>query len=159
MRLVLALLMLVSRGFGQQASAPETYSASALSSRLAGDTKLPLRLPTSLEGASLFVVVKQASASRYEIVLATALPCAGQHTCTQATLEGSTSRLAPLTGKGTLVRLRRGIMGRFLRTECGAYCGEAYVRWREEHVFYSIGIKAGKKGELIRAANSAIPDE
>jgi hypothetical protein len=131
----------------------------AVKRELQSKTRIPLRFPTFLPetaGQQVFAVLQEADPSRYNILLATALPGAGGNNCFYGSLEGSTSPLDPVEGKTVPVVLRGGIRGQFTPFRCGAFCGQAYIRWKEGGVFYSIGVKAGKKSGLLKAARSAL---
>ena len=120
---------------------------------------IPLRFPRFLPesgGTKIFAVVREANTSQYNILLATTLPCGGGNACTYGSAEGSPQPLDPVLGKTIRIRLRNGIVGHFTATRCYAFCSQAYMRWEENGILYSIGVKAGKKGDMIKAAQSAI---
>ena len=161
---VITLLALMI-GLGQESSLPPSGHTAIMSSpfpsldpaveRAIG---IPLRVPKILPQtgqAQLFPVVLEADSERYEIALAMALPCNGEHRCTYGTVQGSIHPIESW-GKSTRVDLEDGIVGHFTPMECGAYCSEAYIMWRQGAYLYSIGIKAGSKKELLEAARSAI---
>ena len=54
------------------------------------------------------------------------------------------------------IKLRKGINGGFIDAICDTYCTEAYVEWKENGYYYSIGMKAGREAQLVKMANSAI---
>jgi hypothetical protein len=115
------------------------------------------RLPSFLPGVDnehpVYAVVKSANASGYEILLANTLPCEGQNVCLYGTIRG---RIAPSAEHGTTVILKKHIRGKFIDSVCHAYCTQSYINWPEGGFFYSIGIKAEKKENLVKSANSAI---
>lgn len=116
------------------------------------------RLPSFLPGIDaehpVYAVLKSADASGYEILLANALPCEGQNVCLYGTIRGGTS---PFSKRGTTAMLKRHIRGKFIAAVCHAYCTQSYINWSEGGFYYSIGIKAEKEENLVKAANSAIP--
>jgi hypothetical protein len=120
---------------------------------------IPLRFPKFLPetgGAKIFAIVREANADQYDVLLATTLPCGGGNACTYGSVEGSKQPLDPVLGKTSRIVLNRGIIGHFTATRCYAFCSQAYIRWEENGIFYSIGVKAGKKEDMIKAAQSAI---
>lgn len=120
---------------------------------------IPLRFPRFLPetgGAKIFAVVREAESGQYDILLATTLPCGGGNACTYGSAEGSKHSLDPVLGKTIQVALGKGIIGHFTASSCYAFCSQAYVRWEENGIFYSIGVKAGKRDDMVKAARSAI---
>lgn len=120
---------------------------------------IPLEFPRFLPetgGSKIFAVVRYANNGQYDILLATTLPCGGGNACTYGSVEGSKQPLDPVLGKTIRVALGDGIVGYFTASTCYAFCSQAYIRWKQNGVFYSIGVKAGNKKDMIRAAQSAI---
>jgi hypothetical protein len=120
---------------------------------------IPVRFPIFLPetgGAKIFAVIREANAGQYNILLAAVLPCGGGNACTYGSVEGSRQPLDPVLGKTIRVVLGDGIVGHFTATQCHAFCSQAYIRWEERGVYYSIGVKAGRKRALIKAAQSAL---
>lgn len=115
------------------------------------------RLPSFLPGVDnenpVYAVVKSANAFGYEILLANTLPCEGQNVCLYGTIRGG---IAPYAEHGTTVILKKHIRGKFIDSVCHVYCTQSYINWPEAGFFYSIGIKAEKKENLVKSANSAI---
>jgi len=95
-------------------------------------------------------------ADSYDILLATKVPCEGGNACSYGTVQAQKSAFEVPEGKPTDVALGAGITGQFFPSECHVFCSEAYVRWRENGTFYSIGVKAGRKAGLLRAVKSAL---
>lgn len=132
-----------------------------LEPELGSKTQVPLRLPKLLPdtgGQKIFAVLRHADANGYDILLATKLPCEGGNACSYGTVQASRSPLEPVEGRPTTVSLRKGIVGRFFPAKCYAFCSDAYIRWNENGVSYSIGVKGGKKTGLLSAARSALPN-
>ena len=155
------ILMPSSRSFAQaisnSTSQPSTLED--IESEIRAQTKLPLRLSAFLPdtgGQKIYAVLRHADATAYDILLATKLPCEGGNACTYGTVQASRSALDPVEGRPVAVSLGKGIVGQFFPAKCYVFCGEAYMRWKENGVFYSIGVKAGKKDGLLRAARSAV---
>jgi len=125
-------------------------------------SRVPARLPSFLPGVDrehpIDAILISASSSGYEILLAMEPDCQGQNVCLYGSVFGSAAPIK-LAGRssGIPVKLRRGIQGRFIDAECHAYCNQSYVKWSEGGFYYAVGIKAEKKENMIRVANSAIP--
>ena len=132
------------------------YSPTTLNSQLRDRTDIPPRLPALSPDEEIFAVPREITSSKYEILLATKLPCEGGNACLYGSLQGSRSSLEPVDGNAIEVPIANGIVGQFTAAKCYAFCSQSYIRWKEKAVFYSIGIKAGKKGDLIKAARSCI---
>jgi hypothetical protein len=153
----------------KQRTKPQSHVAETFSQvapKLRKNTSVPLRLPTFVRGledeSKLYAVIKSADAAGYVVVLGATPDCQGQHVCSYGIFIG-TSRPLDLIGEydfsdrhGTRVALAHGIKGAFYETDCGAYCSDALITWSEGNFHYVIGIKAEKKSDLIRTANSAI---
>jgi hypothetical protein len=139
------------------AAAPSTLGE--LIPKIQAQSKLPPRLPTFLPdtgGQKIYALLRHADADSYDILLATKVPCEGGNACSYGTVQAQKSAFVLPEGKPTAIALGDRIMGQFFPAECHAFCGEAYVRWRENGIFYSIGIKAGKRTGLLRSARSAL---
>lgn len=121
---------------------------------------VPSRLPPFLPGidrsSELYAILGSADSKGYSILLGLDPDCEGQNVCLYGSVLGSVSRIKLDRRAGVPITLPRNIQGRFIDAECFAYCNQAYVKWSEGGFYYAIGIKAGRKGDLIRAANSAI---
>jgi hypothetical protein len=118
--------------------------------------RLPSYLPGIDRSSDLYAILESADSKGYNILLGFDPDCEGQNVCLYGSVLGSVSRIKLDRGAGVPIKLRRNIQGRFIDAECFAYCNEAYVKWSDGGFYYAIGIKAGRKGDLIRAANSAI---
>lgn len=127
--------------------------------RLQSETRIPIRIPKFLPetgGQKIFAVVTEVGSWKYDVLLATKLPCEGGNACTYGTVQGNKSPLDPIEGKSISVHLKQGIVGHFFASRCFSFCSQAYIRWQEGGVYYSIGVKAAKKGPLLQAAKSAM---
>lgn len=164
---LLAIAALAGGGFVLAQDRPQSSSSAMQDSRPFPEVDtsslskigIPLRFPSFLPetgGAKIFAVVREADAGKYNILLATTLPCGGGNACTYGSVEGSKQPLDPVLGRATRIVLGHGIVAYFNATSCSAFCSQAYMRWEENGVFYSIGVKAGKKDDMIKAAQSAI---
>lgn len=158
---VLAMAILLAHAQQQSqtsalVSSESPTSLKALAPELRSKTRIPLRLPTYLPDTRISAVLREADGSHYEILLAIELPCEGGNWCLYGTLEGSWDPLEAIEGKSVTVSLGKGITGHFTEAHCHAYCSQAYIRWKEGDTFDSIGIKAGNKHSLIRAAKSSL---
>jgi hypothetical protein len=69
---------------------------------------------------------------------------------------GSTSPIGEKDGPQIPVKLKGGIIGYFVESDCGAHCDDSAIGWREGKYYYSISLKAENKEIMIRIANSAI---
>ena len=126
------------------------------------ESRVPLRLPGFLPDVDaehpVHAILRSATSSNYDILLAVEEPCRGQNNCLYGSVHGNASpfTLEEDERPSIPIKLRGGIKGQFVESVCHAYCSEAYVRWSENGFYYSVGIKAGKKEVLIGVANSAI---
>lgn len=135
-------------------------------------TRVPLRLPAYVpfsehkpenelkksEGEeNLYATIVEANDQGYAIQLAFGRDCAGAHVCRDGGLTGSTVFRDDYPDRPKIpVKLRGGIRGYFVDSECAAYCDESILYWSEKGYHYSISSKAASKDELARIANSAI---
>lgn len=160
-----------SRGSSQEKQKAPVSDASfvyeEVKPRILRESTVPPRLPSFLPYVDrehpIYVVLRSVNKSGYEVVLAMELPCEGEHRCTYGTLLGSTSPLDPIdTDKngvpipGAPVTLDHGIKGHYFPSVAYAYPSDAYVRWQERPYYYSVSMKAGRKSQVVRMANSAI---
>lgn len=127
--------------------------------QLQKNTKVPPILPTYLaseeETEPLYATMESIASNRYEIELAFAPECHTASACHYGTLIGKVSKkLPPL--KGQRVKLSKGLTGYFVDAKCGANCSDSTLTWEQQGHRYTVGIKAGRKEELIKVANSAI---
>jgi hypothetical protein len=96
------------------------------------------------------------SKNAYQVIFAaTNEPCDGQHVCSWGSVIASDHRGGFAT-PAVHVQLASGLEGDFRKAERSAYCGEATLEWREDQYYYTIGIKAGTRDDLVKAVNSAI---
>lgn len=124
------------------------------------DSRVPPRLPGFIPFADtnnpIYAIAESIDSSSYNIMLAWAANCAGGNWCLYGSVEGRNSPFEPVDGKKAPVMLREGIKAELIEGTCYAFCSQTYIRWSEGGFYYSIGMKAGRKAILIRAANSAI---
>lgn len=122
--------------------------------------RLPRFLPFMDESHPIHAVIQSVAASGYSILLANALPCGGANWCLYGTVKGSTQPFSTegKAGKAIPLVLQSSIKASFFDSECNTYCSQAYVEWRENGFYYSIGIKGPNSMEniLIKVANSAV---
>lgn len=122
--------------------------------------KLPRFLPFMDKSHPIHAVVQSATASGYSILLANALPCDGANWCLYGTIKGSTQPInrEEKVGKAVSMLLQGGIHASLFDSECDTYCDQAYIDWRENGYYYSIGIKGpnSMREILVKVANSAI---
>lgn len=117
---------------------------------------LPKYIP-GLEGENpLYAILETATKNQYEIILGFSPDCNGGTACRFGTIgaEAINSKTPKLTGKA--VSLAKGITGYFVDFQCGAGCSDATLTWRQKGVQYAIGLKAGKRSELLQIAKSFI---
>jgi hypothetical protein len=124
------------------------------------NSRVPLRLPEYLPfedtNNPIYAITESIDSSSYKIMLAWAPNCTGANWCLYGSVRGSNLPFEPVDGKKALVTLHGGIKAEFFESTCYTYCSQAYIRWSEGGFYYSIGMKAGRKTILTRAANSAI---
>jgi hypothetical protein len=117
----------------------------------------PKALPYVTTAEPLYLFVQAVGLSGYSIVLAVVdQPCEGQNWCTYGSLEGSTKPIQNGDLPAIPVHLANGVQASYTKFVCYASCTQAYINWKQNGYYYSIGIKAGKKRQLIEAANSVI---
>jgi hypothetical protein len=139
---------------------------SKVTTKLSEKTSVPLRFPTFVrgleDGTELYAVIKSVDKTGYVVVLGATPDCQGQHVCSDGTFIGTSQPLDQideytLRGRqGARAALAHKIKGTFYKSECGAYCSDALMTWSEGNYHYIIGIKAERKADLVRTANSAI---
>ena len=92
----------------------------------------------------------------YNLELGRSPDCIGGEYCHYGSVQasGQPVRIDP----GSIaVKLRGGVTGWFrAQSNCGPHCGDATIGWSEGHYQYWIGVKNGKKDDLIKMADSAI---
>lgn len=123
------------------------------------ECRIPMRLPMFLpdEKHPIYAVAQTVSRAHYNILLASELPCNGQNSCLYGSIQGSATQFKVNENTEPFKVLLKGyINGQFIKPVCHAYCSEAFVRWREDGFYYSIGIKAERMHSLIGIAESAI---
>lgn len=156
---LLTTMTVLAQAMTDSATAAASSTLEDLRPKIQAQSKLQSRLPTFLPdtgGQKIYALLRHADADSYDILLATKVPCEGGNACSYGTVQAQKSAFDLPEGKPTTVTLTSGIKGQFFPAECHAFCGETYVRWRENGVFYSIGVKAGKRTGLLRAAKSAL---
>lgn len=156
---LLTPIVVIAQAITDSATAAAPSALEEVRPKVQAQSRLPLRLPTFLPdtgGQKIYALLRHADADSYDILLATKVPCGGGNACSYGTVQAQKSAFDLPDGKPTTVALGSGITGQFFPPECHAFCGEAYVRWRENGTFYSIGVKAGKKPGLLRAVKSAL---
>ena len=163
MSLVVAVSLTTLPAHAQPQSSPSeahagesAYSPDTLAKTLRDKTQISPRLPTLPPDENVFFVIREVTSKNYDILLATVLPCEGGNACLYGSLQASRSGLEKTEGKAIAVTLRGGTIGQFIPARCQVFCSQAYIRWKEGGVFYSIGMKAGRRQDLIRAANSCM---
>jgi len=148
-----------TQAVNDSATVAESSTLVGVRPKVEAQSKLPLRLPTFLPdtgGQKIYALLRHVDADSYDILLATKVPCEGGNACSYGTVQAQKSAFEVPEGKPTDVALGAGITGQFFPSECHVFCSEAYVRWRENGTFYSIGVKAGRKAGLLRAVKSAL---
>ena len=128
-------------------------------------TTVPLRIPTYLPGleeGDFHAIVNAADETGYVIVFGATPDCEGQNFCSYGAMIGTIRPLKDLDfydvsrAKSLRVALHHGIRGDFYDAICAAYCSDSLMVWTEGKYHYIIGLKAERKLNVIRAANSAI---
>jgi len=118
--------------------------------------ELPTFLPYTDKDNPAHAIIESIGESDYQIMLAWVVPCAGGHDCLYGSIRGSDVPFTVAEGKSMPVTLVRGIKGKFIKSVCEINCTQAYVGWSDRGFYYSVGVKAGKKNDLVKMANSAI---
>lgn len=90
------------------------------------------------------------------VVIATVLPCDGQNYCIEETLEASRSSLPVIDSPSESIQVTPQLNATYYPSQIGAYCSLAYMQWVENGIHYSIGVKCGKREDLIALTKSAI---
>lgn len=120
-------------------------------------TDLPLLLPTfipvSKDDPKLYASSEKGE-DGYYIELSFAPDCEGADVCHLGGVEGHAATTNSPSGKK--VKLVQGVTGYFVDASCGANCSDSTLSWRQNSVTYTVSIKAGKEGDLVKMANSAI---
>lgn len=121
---------------------------------------LPAVLPYADESDSIHALLQSADDFGYDILLANELPCEGQNWCLYGSVRGNVKPFQHsfnhVSPKAEPVTLSNGVRGGFIAANCEAYCSQAYVEWHQNGYYYSIGVKAGERKQLVEMANSAI---
>ncbi|MBD2345321.1 hypothetical protein [Anabaena subtropica] len=117
---------------------------------------LPKYIPESDGTNPIYAIVETSTPKKYDILLGFSPDCTGGTACRLGVVsaEAVTRKTPRLTGRR--VTLAKGITGYFVDFRCGANCSDATLRWRQQGVQYSFGLKAGDRNSLIKMANSAI---
>ena len=136
---------------------------------LVAQTDVPVKLPVFLPYIDATHVVAASlvsiASSGYEIGLGWGEDCfspdlpGGAAACHYGTIRGSSERLTENEGRQVPLVLLGGIHGYFVPFTCGTSCDDAAIGWQEHGYHYSISLKAGSKGMLIKVANSAIAQQ
>jgi len=117
--------------------------------------RLPSYLPYLDAENPIYLNNKTIEPSGYDLELGLDKDCEGQHVCSYGSFRGSKQRIDPTEEKPVRVLLRGGIRGWFYESQCGAYCGDAYIVWSQDGFWYAIGMKGERRSVLLRLANSA----
>ena len=118
--------------------------------------EFPTFLPYTDKDNPAHAIIESVGQSDYQIMLAWVMPCAGGHNCIYGSVRGGAVPFTVAEGKSVPVTLLRGIKGNFIESVCEINCTQAYVGWSDGAFYYSVGVKAGKKDDLVKVANSAI---
>jgi hypothetical protein len=117
---------------------------------------LPEYVPESEQPNQVYAILKQATRSNYQILLAFTEDCQGGTACRLGEISGKTINPQTPTLKGQAVLLNESIKGYFVESKCGANCLDATLTWEQAKHHYTVAIKAGRKATLVKMANSAI---
>lgn len=143
-------------------TAPDVFAELRLS--LPNKTNVPLRLPyflpdsfdASAPETHLYAILEAADKQEYYIQLAWISDCEGGNSCHYGSIIGSAAVIPGPHRKRIPVKLRGGITGYYMPSTCGAHCDDAMLGWTENGYYYSIAMKAGRRGEMVKIANSAL---
>jgi hypothetical protein len=111
---------------------------------------IPSRIDAGLPASRLFAS-GGASAGGYDIQLAAVRDCRDANACFVAEFWGGAGRLE----LDYRVALRKGIIGRYRASSCGASCAPATIEWLEFGSRYMIQF-TGSRTALVTLADSAI---
>lgn len=124
--------------------------------------QIPVRVPNRLadmgQGShTVYASVEGARSESYSIILGTEPGCTGGNYCRLGTVaaEKITTGTIPLRG-GEKVTLQGGLAGWYFFNECGANCPDNTIVWEQAGVRYTVGIKSGRREELIQMANATL---
>jgi hypothetical protein len=132
----------------------DVYPVIRLKSRVLPE--LPTFLPYTDKDDPAHAIIESVDQLHYQIMLAWVVPCAGGHNCLYGSVRGSAVPFTAGEGRSVPVTLLRGIQGNFIESECTINCTQAYLEWSDGGFYYCVGVKAGKKRDLVKMANSAI---
>ena len=125
-------------------------------------TQVPPRLPNLAlvykDTSGLYAILEEVNSSHYFIQIALSEDCADGTNCHGGSVIGSVEPISVKNGQRIPVALHGGIKGFFVPADCGAHCDDSSINWKEGSFYYSISLKAAKKGVMVRLANSAIED-
>lgn len=127
--------------------------------QLQQQTQLSVLLPGFVPEADyvpIYPIVTSATPSKYEIMLGYTEDCNGGTACRLGMISAETITPAAKQLTGEKVSLPNGMTGYFLDATCGANCSDSTISWDYKGSRYTLGIKAGRKEDLVKMANSAI---
>jgi len=127
--------------------------------QLQQQTQLSVLLPGFVPEADyveIYPILTSVTSSKYEIMLGYTEDCNGGTACRLGMISAETITPAAKKLTGEKVDLPSGITGYFVDATCGANCSDATISWDQKGSRYTLGIKAGKKEDLVKMANSAI---
>ncbi|MGK7904106.1 MAG: hypothetical protein AB4352_22395 [Hormoscilla sp.] len=127
--------------------------------QLQQQTQLSVLLPGFVPEADyvpIYPILTSVTSSKYEIMLGYTEDCNGGTACRLGMISAETITPAVKELTGEKVDLPSGITAYFVDATCGANCSDATISWDHKGSRYTLGIKAGRKEDLVKMANSAI---
>jgi hypothetical protein len=149
-----------SAALAARVDVPAAFAAAGVLREVAADTKVPIRLPASLNLDFDGTVYGSGFGDdrTYSLSLTAALHC-GANACFLASFDAEKGGRPAFRRR---VSLTRHITGYYKGLTCGGSCSPPMIQWRQNGVLYSIQAKLSASGStaqrraMIRAANSAI---
>jgi hypothetical protein len=120
--------------------------------------RVPMRLPNIGQGGqTVYATIEKATVDSYQIILGTEKDCDGGNYCRLGIVGGErVSEGTKLPDGGERVSLQGGITGIFFFNQCGANCPDNTMTWQQGNVRYIVGVKSGRREQLIELANAMI---
>lgn len=119
---------------------------------------VPIFLPTHIPPAydtpgSMNGQIISLDSRGYEIIVSPLANCKALY-CEYATIDGAVIDKETENLRGALVVLSNGTKAYFHRFTCGANCGDSWIEWKFDGYYYAVGIRMGKKSDVVSMANS-----
>jgi hypothetical protein len=119
-------------------------------------TAIPLLLPRVYRPGipnRIYARVEELQKHSYAVEFDFTADCGGDP-CYIATIEGGVED--PPSGDST-VTLNNGIVAKYKRFTCGAWCGPSTLMFRYRGATYRLTLKGGSPADIVTSANSLFP--